>query len=227
MTSTAPAAVGLVMAKAPVPGLVKTRLAVSVGDATAAGLATDCLLDTLDVCEAVFGTSDRMHVALTGDLGEAVRSDELAERLGRWTVHPQCGSGFAERLARAHTAVARAAGAPVVQVGMDTPQLSVDDLADVVRRLGDGNDAVLGPAEDGGWWVLGVTGPGFAQCLEGVEMSTGRTYTDTLAALRDTGARVDSASTLRDVDTAADAAVVAAAAPGTRFARAWSAVATG
>jgi len=222
VTAVGHAPVGLVMAKAPVPGQVKTRLAVSVGDDAAAGLAADCLLDTLDVCETVFAHSDRVHVALAGDLDRAVRHDELAERLGRWTVHPQHGSGFAERLARAHASVARATGAPVVQVGMDTPQLSADGLADVTHRLGLGNDAVLGPAEDGGWWVLGVTGPGFAHCLEGVEMSTERTYTDTLAALRESGARVAGASTLRDVDTAADAALVAAAAPWTRFARSWA-----
>jgi rSAM/selenodomain-associated transferase 1 len=212
------------MAKAPVPGQVKTRLAVSVGDEAAAELAADCLLDTLDVCEAVFSRRDRMHVALAGDLEEAARHDELAERLGRWTVHRQRGSGFARRLTHAHTSVGRATAAPVVQIGMDTPHLCADELADVVRRLGRGNDAVLGPAEDGGWWVLGVTSAGVARCLAGVEMSTERTYTDTLAALEDTGARVDSAGILRDVDTAEDAALVAAAAPWTRFASSWSRV---
>jgi glycosyltransferase A (GT-A) superfamily protein (DUF2064 family) len=212
----------LVMAKAPVPGQVKTRLGVSVGDDRAADLAAACLLDTLDVCESVFPGRGLRHVALAGDLDAAPARILLAERLTAWTVHPQRGDSFAERLTHAHADVARATGVPVVQIGMDTPQVSADDLGDVVARVGKGNDAVLGPAEDGGWWVLALTTPGFAQCLGGVEMSSEWTCVDTLAALQDTGARVESAATLRDVDTLEDAARVAAAAPHTRFARLWS-----
>jgi glycosyltransferase A (GT-A) superfamily protein (DUF2064 family) len=211
----------LVMAKAPVAGQVKTRLGASVGDEVAAELAAACILDTLDACEQVF---DDRHVALAGDLAGAVRHAELQERLGRWTVHPQRGDGFAERLAHAHLDVARAAGAPVVQIGMDTPHVTAAELADVADRTGVGNDAVLGRAEDGGWWVLAVTDPRFAAGLARVEMSTDRTHDDTLTALEAAGARVAGATVLRDVDTLQDADLAAAAAPGTRFARLWSRV---
>lgn len=210
----------LVMAKAPVPGRVKTRLGALVGAEVAAQLATACILDTLDVCETVFTGRGRRHVALAGAL-EPGRHDEVAERLARWTVHPQRGDGFASRLAHAHDDVGRAAAAPVVQIGMDTPQLSAADLQDVADRVGKGNDAVLGPADDGGWWVLALAAPVFAQALGVVRMSTTRTYADTLAALRHAGARVATAAERPDVDTAEDAARVAAAAPWTRFARLW------
>jgi uncharacterized protein len=212
----------LVMAKAPVPGQVKTRLGAGVGENVAARLAAACILDTLDVCEAVF---DDCHLALAGDLASAVQADVLRARLGRWTVHAQRGDGFAARLANAHTDVARAAGAPVVQIGMDTPHLALVDLADVADRVGRGNDALLGPADDGGWWALAVTDPAWAGALRGVELSTERTCADTAAALRAAGAVVVAdAATLRDVDTAEDAALAAAAAPHTRFARQWSQV---
>jgi glycosyltransferase A (GT-A) superfamily protein (DUF2064 family) len=92
----------------------------------------------------------------------------------------------------------------------------------VGARVGHGNDAVLGPAEDGGWWVLAVTEPRFAAALRTVEMSTARTYVDTRAALEAAGARVVDTVTLRDVDTVEDAAHAAASAPGTRFAREWA-----
>jgi glycosyltransferase A (GT-A) superfamily protein (DUF2064 family) len=210
----------LVMAKAPVPGEVKTRLGAVVGAEVAAELATACLLDTLDVCESVFGDPARRHVALSGDLDRAIRGDELREHLNMWTQHPQRGDGFAERLANAHADVA-IAGVPVVQIGMDTPHLAAEHLADVAALVGHGNDAVLGPAEDGGWWVLAVTAPRFASALRSVEMSTQRTYVDTRAALEAAGARVVDTVTLRDVDTAQDAAHAAAAAPATRFARQW------
>ncbi len=218
----------LVMAKAPVPGQAKTRLGALVGDEVAAELAAACVLDTLDVCEAVYPARADRHVALAGDLAAAARGGELRERLAGWTVHPQVGDGFAARLARAHGDVGRAAGVPVVQIGMDTPHLSQAHLADVAARVGGDTDAVLGPADDGGWWVLAVTDPRFAQCLGDVEMSTPRTYDDTLAALRGTGARVlPAGARLRDIDTVEDAGLAAAAAPATRFARRWTEVTAG
>jgi len=213
----------LVMAKAPVPGAAKTRLGAVVGHRVAAELAAASILDTLDVCEEVF-PSGACHVALAGELGQAAHGDVLAQRLGRWTVHPQRGKGFAARLAHAHEQVARRAEGPVVQLGMDTPHLPAAHLSEVSTRIGDGNDAVLGAAADGGWWVLALTQPAFAQSLRSVEMSTARTYDDTLAALRAAGATVADATVLRDVDTPQDADASAQAAPGTRFARRWAQV---
>jgi glycosyltransferase A (GT-A) superfamily protein (DUF2064 family) len=210
------------MAKAPVAGRAKTRLGAVVGDAAAADLAAACILDTLDVCETVFTGPDRLHVALAGALDGSVRHREIARRLGRWSVHPQRGSGLADRLANAHLDVGRAAGTPVVQIGMDTPHLTAAALGDVAEAVGGRSDAVLGPAEDGGWWVLAVTRPGLARCLGGVPMSTSTTCVDTLAALRAHGAEVELTATLRDVDTVQDAAAVAARAPQTRFGRRWS-----
>jgi len=212
----------LVMAKAPVPGQVKTRLGAVVGPDVAAGLAAACVLDTMDVCEAVFTEHRRRHIALTGDLHRAIHNGRLSEHLDMWTLHAQRGDGFAERLANAHTDASRASGLPVVQIGMDTPHLTAQHLAEVEARIGQGNDAVLGPAEDGGWWVLAVTEPRFAAALRTVEMSTARTYVDTRVALEAAGARVVDTVTLRDVDTVEDAAHAAAAAPGTRFAREWA-----
>ena len=53
---------------------------------------------------------------------------------------------------------------------MDTPQVTADLIAECAQALL-GNDAVLGMAHDGGWWVLGVTDPAMADCLRTVPMS--------------------------------------------------------
>ena len=74
-----------------------------------------------------------------------------------WVVHPQRGEGLAERLVQRAHRRRRVLRAAVVQVGMDTPQLAADALLDAADLLLEGpDDAVLGPAHDGGWWLLGV-----------------------------------------------------------------------
>ena len=209
----------LVLAKAPVAGRVKTRLGVDVGMARAAEVAAAALLDTLLACGAAAGPR-RCVLALDGDLAEAVRGDELSRAAAGWTIRPQRGDGLAARLVNAHLDVPAGPG-PVVQVGMDTPQLTAGDLLAAAAATDD-DPAVLGAAEDGGWWVLALRDPRDARALGAVEMSTPRTHDDTRRALQDAGLTVGATTTLRDVDTVSDADLVATAAPGSHFARAWS-----
>jgi glycosyltransferase A (GT-A) superfamily protein (DUF2064 family) len=205
----------LVVAKAPEAGRAKTRLAAAVGDRVAAEIAAAALLDTLDAVAAA-PVAARV-VALTGDLAGAANVAEIRQRLASFTVIPQRGEDFAARLANAHADAAD--GLPVLQIGMDTPQVSADLLGGCARRLLEA-PAVLGPARDGGWWVLGVAAPAMADCLRTVPMSVPDTGDLTLKALRDNGIDVATVQTLADVDVADDVAVVReACAPGSRFAR--------
>lgn len=205
----------LVVAKAPVPGLAKTRLAAAVGDQAAADIAAAALLDTLD---AVSGTDAAARVvALAGDLERACRSGEIRDRLDDFIVVPQRGTGFAQRLANAHADAAEVTGLSVLQIGMDTPQVTAALLEECGHALVD-TDAVLGMARDGGWWVLGVRATRTAACLAGVEMSTPRTGAETLAALRGTGSAVTLVAELADFDTVDDLAEVRGmCAAGSRF----------
>lgn len=212
----------LVVAKAPVAGLVKTRLGCVIGMERAAELAAAALLDTLAVCAAAYGVG-RCHLALDGDLSRGAHREELEDATEGWTVHRQRGAGFADRLVNAHGDAASAAGAPVVQVGMDTPHLEASTLLEVGERLTHRDSAVLGPALDGGWWLLGVGGPHLVRHLGGVVMSSAVTGELTRQALRRAGAIVTDVDQLRDVDELADAELVAAASPMTRFARTFTA----
>ena len=137
-------------------------------------------------------------------------------------VVAQRGEGLAARIAAAHAdAAALHPGRPTLQVGMDTPQATAELLSHCAERLAEpGVDAVLGPATDGGWWVLGLRDPLAATALHGVPMSTAETGDRTLDALRAAGLRVALAEPLTDVDTAAEAVALAAQVPGSRFARA-------
>lgn len=209
----------LVVAKAPVAGQVKTRLGADIGLERAAELAAAALLDTLEACTTAYG-AEHCHLALAGDLRDAVGAPELLEAVRGWTLHPQRGEGFAARLVAAHADVADAGPGPVVQVGMDTPQVAPGLLVRAVEGL-QRHDAVVGAAEDGGWWVLALRDPRAAAVLAGVEMSTDQTFRDTVAALEGSGLSVGGTTVLRDVDEVPDADAVAHAAPATRFARAW------
>ncbi len=216
----------LVVAKAPVPGLAKTRLTPPATPWQAAEIAAAALLDTLDEVLATPGAIP--VVALTGALDDAVRRTALRARLTAIEVIEQRGVTFADRLANAHAdAGARCPGLPIVQIGMDTPQVTADLLAATAAALtgtdpetGVERDAVLGRAEDGGWWVLGLRDPASAALLREVPMSTPDTFSHTRLALTGHGLRVGTTVELSDVDIMADAIRVAEATPGSRFATA-------
>lgn len=209
----------LVVAKAPVPGLAKTRLGGRLGMARAADLAAAALLDTLDACSAGYPPGRRL-LALEGDLRAAARSGEIDTALEGWAVFPQRGRGLDERLAHAHADSRFLGAGPVVQIGMDTPHVRPDQLTAVANGL-ERADAVLGPASDGGWWALGLREPRDAQALVGVPMSTPDTGHRTRAALERAGLSVGTTEELDDVDTEDDATQVARLYDG-RFARAWA-----
>ncbi len=204
----------LLVAKAPVVGQVKTRLGAAIGADAAAVLAAAALLDTLDACRE---TGAERHLSLAGDLRDAVDGEAVAAALAGWTVTPQRGDTFAERLVQAHL---DAGPGGVVQIGMDTPHVTAADLIAVADGLTD-HDAVLAPATDGGWWALARLVPDVVRHVAQVEMSTSSTCADTRRALERAGCRVQTAASMSDVDTVDDADVVAALAPQTRFARAW------
>lgn len=189
----------LVMAKAPVPGRVKTRLCPPFSPEQAAELALAALLDTLATVRAA--PVGRRILVLDGAAGSWLPSG--------LEVRPQGGGGLDERIADALGGV----DGPTLVIGMDTPQVTVSHLTvDWTDR-----DAWFGPATDGGFWALGLREPDPA-LVRGVPMSRPDTGIAQLRRLSDAGLRVGALPELRDVDTAVDAALVAARAPHGRFA---------
>ncbi|HET9310130.1 MAG TPA: TIGR04282 family arsenosugar biosynthesis glycosyltransferase [Actinomycetota bacterium] len=205
----------IVIAKAPIPGRVKTRLCPPCSPEEAASIAEAALADTL---EAVRGVIDaRPVVALDGPAGAWLPPGTR--------VIPQRGRGLAARIAAAFDDV----GGPSLLIGMDTPHVDASRLARACALLAQpGVDAVLGPALDGGWWALGLRRPD-ARVFAGVPMSSDRTSHAQRGRLRARGMRVADLVPMRDVDTPTDALAVAASVPGSRFARAVAAspIATG
>jgi uncharacterized protein len=194
----------LVIAKAPVPGRVKTRLCPPCTMRQAAAVAAAALADTLAAGSATPAT--RHTILLCGQY----------EPPPGWHRTPQRGDGLADRLANGFADTARP-GTGSVLIGMDTPQVTPRLLESVAAGLDDA-DAVLGPAHDGGWWTLGLRDPAHAEALRTVPMSTVDTGATTAAALRSRGLRVRLVGALRDVDTVRDAWEVAGQCVGGSFA---------
>ncbi len=202
----------LVVAKAPMAGRSKTRLCPPCTPEQAAALAEAALADTLDAVRALAGDGIRPVLALDGAPGPWLPAG--------FRVLPQRGDGLDERLANAWDDT----GGPTVQIGMDTPQVTPALLAAALADLATpGCGAVLGPADDGGWWALGLRRAD-RRALLGVPMSTPATGAAQLARLAALGLATTRLPPLRDVDVMADALAVAAEVPLSRFGRAVAAL---
>jgi rSAM/selenodomain-associated transferase 1 len=196
----------LLIAKAPVPGRVKTRLCPPCTPVQAAEIAAAALADTIETLSRV--PAGRHLAVLHGQHGVPAGWDTVAQR----------GDGLDDRLANAFADAPRPAAGAVL-VGMDTPQLTTAHIRAAIAGLARA-DAVLGPAVDGGWWLLGLRDPAHGAVLRGIAMSRPDTGAATRAALAARGLRCAILPVLRDVDTADDALAVAALVPHSGFAQA-------
>ena len=185
----------VVFAKAPVPGRVKTRLIPALGAEAAAALAARMLAATL--AEAL---ATGLEVELCGEPDAALWSDAPVAKTAQ-------GEGdLGARLARAAARVT-GAGERVVLIGADCPSLDRTRLLGAAQAL-ERHDAVIHPAEDGGYVLLGLRR--FDPSLsEGVAWSTADVCGDTLRRLAALGWSLDLRETLADVDEPADLALVA------------------
>jgi uncharacterized protein len=198
------------VAKEPLPGRVKTRLTPPYPPEEAAALAAAAIADTL---VAVLGVPGAQPVlVLEGSPGPWVPAGVA--------VIPQRPGAFDERLACAFEDSCGSSDGPcpTLLIGMDTPQVTADLLTRAVWSL-QRADAVIGLAEDGGWWALGLRQPA-GDLLRGIRTSTSTTGAEQRQRLLDAGLSVVDLPVLRDVDTVADVEIVAAAAPGSHFAAA-------
>lgn len=151
-----------------------------------------------------------------GDLGE-----RQARVFSRWITPPRPYTrGEGERAPNPIASIRRSAvgrnvlsplkgrggvaGAPTVVIGADAPQLTRADIAAAFKAL-KRHDAVIGPAEDGGYWLLGLNAPAPAELFQSVRWSHEATLSDLESRMRALGlTRIAHLRTLRDVDEARD-----------------------
>jgi len=189
----------LVFLKEPRPGSVKSRLAARIG-AEAAAAVYRAIAD-----EAIRRTAPR------GDEYERVfLFDPPASRpqIQAWlpgqTLVAQAGGDLGERMARAFADAFASGARRVALIGTDVPALSYEDVRDALESL-DEHDVALGPATDGGYYLIALKGSE-PELFRGIQWSSPDVLTDTLERAARRGRSVRVLRTLGDVDTVEDLA---------------------
>jgi rSAM/selenodomain-associated transferase 1 len=184
----------VIMAKSPNLGRVKRRLGRDVGDVAAARFYRTCLSHT-----ALRLAQDRRWrtvIAVDPDRDVTTPFWPSRRRIARL---PQGKGDLGRRMQRLFAALPPG---PAIIVGSDIPAIRPHHIAEAFRRLG-GADAVLGPAPDGGYWLIGLKrSPRVLRPFAAVRWSSAYALADTVANLD--GKRVAFAATLSDVDIAED-----------------------
>lgn len=185
----------VIFLKAPRAGAVKTRLAETLG-ADAACAAYRKLVEAL-----LANLSPLPRAELCFAPVDAAAEIESWVRPG-WTSCPQVGGDLGERLHAAFDEHFESDAQHVVIIGSDCPDVTATDIEDAWLAL-DGHDVVLGPALDGGYWLIGLRAPQPA-LFTSIPWSTDRVFGETMRRARENDLRVALLRELADVDTIAD-----------------------
>jgi len=189
----------MVFAKAPTPGQVKTRLIPSLGESGAAQLQRQLIARTLHTAEeARLGTLELWCAPGPDDPFFAA----CAQRYGIG-LRTQCEGNLGARMAFALES-ALATGSPGLLIGCDCPVLTPAYLREAAAALADGNDAVLGPAEDGGYVLIGLARHPPAQLFADVPWGTATVMQETRVRLTQSNFRWSELALVWDVDRPED-----------------------
>ena len=193
----------LVFTRTPVPGRVKTRLIPAIGAERAANLHRAMLWRAVEIAVAA-GVGP---VGLWCSPSSAHPYLEEIRRSFGASLHVQSGGSLGERMHRALDA-ACGDGAGAVLIGTDCPFLEAADLHEAAGALADDADAVIGPAADGGYYLIGVRRSD-AQAFSGIEWGSEQVLAVTRERFRALGWRWRELAVRRDVDRPEDLAAVA------------------
>lgn len=202
----------IMMAKFPAQGQVKTRLAAEIGEEQAVELSKRFILDLLQTLSSSdwalrlalypWEKNEEMAVLIGGDIVQVPqRGGELGERMGNVFID-HFADGFSK----------------IVMIGSDAPDLPLEFIDETFTALAD-HDAVLGPACDGGYYLIGFRQERFStQIFDGLPWSTPELFPQQLKQIREQGLAVYILPPWQDIDTLADLKKMAGLAGMTPFA---------
>ncbi len=190
----------VVFAKEPIPGQVKTRLTPPLPPAVAAALYGAFVEDVAAAVVSAAREGDRRVLAAPDGPGPVLQA--IAGRHG-FEAAAQVGADLGARMSNALRAELRRGSDRVVLVGSDSPSILPAMLRQAVAALDDGVDAVLGPAGDGGYWLVGCA-RSVPDLFQGIPWSTRDVLATTLDRAKERGISISLLPFWYDVDDVAD-----------------------
>ena len=186
----------IVFCKAPRVGFVKSRLAATVGAETACRYYDQMVAKLLDHLQGIEGVT----LAVTPDdaMGEVSRW----KRRPSWKVAGQGSGDLGHRLEQAFGRAFDAGTERVVVIGADAPEVTEADVREAFLALRR-DDLVIGPAEDGGYWLIGMSQPQ-PDLFRNQEWGTDQVCAETLRRARSRAMLVSCLRLLSDIDTEED-----------------------
>ena len=185
----------IVFVKAPRPGTVKTRIAQTAGAQKACAIYREMVdtvlsrLRSLRAAQLWFAPDDAGP-----EIVPWLRED--------WTARPQGGGDLGERLSRAFASAFANGSERVVIVGSDCPEVKSSDIRAAWQQL-QSHDLVVGPAVDGGYWLIGLRAPQ-PELFRDIAWSSDQVLGQTLQRAKTLGLRIQLLRILTDIDTEAD-----------------------
>jgi rSAM/selenodomain-associated transferase 1 len=185
----------IILAKAPRPGTVKTRLARDLG-------ADQACAAYRQIVAKLFSELDGLKsVEIRFTPGDAREEVTPWQRPG-WRLTPQGSGDLGQRLQTAFADAFEAGFKRVVAIGSDCPTLTAGDVESSWAAL-DNYDAVIGPALDGGYWLIALRAP-CPELFQGISWSTADVLPQTVSRAKAAGLKVKLLRERRDIDSAAD-----------------------
>lgn len=187
-----------VMARVPSDARGKTRLLKALGVDDGTDLRRAILLDTLDIVQRVPGAE--CVLVFAPETGGA----EIAELAGRnFRVLPQRGGDLGERLDHAFADIFALGYSAVIIIGSDLPTLPTEHVETAIAVLRRGDPLVLGPALDGGYYLIGLR-VHHPEIFRGIPWSTADVLAATLSVAEAHGPTVTLIPSWYDIDSVGD-----------------------
>ena len=189
----------IIFAKLPRPGAVKTRLGASVGIGAASKVYAEIAEHAFSVGERLAATGMDVYIFYE----PAANEEEIRFWIKRpFTFMPQHGQTLGDRMQHGFEHTFSSGAARTVIIGSDIPELSVHTIELAFAAL-DRYDVVLGPAADGGYYLLGMSAP-VKELFGGIPWSTSAVLEKTLQKLREFSLTWSLLPVLSDIDTEED-----------------------
>jgi uncharacterized protein len=187
----------VIMAKAPAPNKVKTRLTPPLTPFEASSLYHNFLLDKIEQIKGI--EEARPFIAYTPQSSESFFKSIIPPR---FSLISQEGKDLGERLTKVSQELFAQGAEKVIILDSDTPNLPIDHIREGLARL-DETDVVLGPCEDGGYYLIGMRSF-IPEIFSGIPWSTTMVIELTMKKVLALGLTVSTLPGWYDVDTEKD-----------------------